>query len=40
MFGPVADPSFVDTSLDSRSVSFENPTGARAAGGREGAGMI
>ena len=30
MFG---DPSTIDTSLDSRSVTFENPTGARGAGG-------
>jgi hypothetical protein len=27
------DPSFIDASLDSRAVSFENPTGARGAGG-------
>jgi len=27
------DPAVVDLSLDSRSVSFENPTGARGAGG-------
>lgn len=36
------DPSRFDTSLDCRSISFENPTGARgaggmAAGGRKGA---
>jgi hypothetical protein len=36
------DPSRIDTSLDCRSISFENPTGARgaggsAAGGRKGA---
>ena len=36
------DPARIDTSLDSRSVSFENPTGARGsggtiAGGRKGA---
>ncbi|HVH07853.1 MAG TPA: glycoside hydrolase family 172 protein [Myxococcota bacterium] len=29
----VWDPAFVDASLDSRSVTFENPTGARGAGG-------
>jgi hypothetical protein len=28
------DPSWIDTSLDSRAVSFENPTGARGAGGQ------
>jgi hypothetical protein len=38
----VSDPSFIDPSFDSRSVSFENPTGARgmggqARGGRKGA---
>jgi hypothetical protein len=38
MFGPVGDPSYVDATLDSRSASFENPTGARGAGGREGGG--
>ena len=36
------DPTLIDTSLDCRSISFENPTGARgaggaAAGGRKGA---
>jgi hypothetical protein len=36
------DPSHIDTGLDSRAVTFENPTGARgaggtAAGGRKGA---
>jgi hypothetical protein len=36
------DPSAIDTSLDSRAITFENPTGARgvggtAAGGRKGA---
>src|SRR5688500_2037488 len=39
---PLGDPSLVDPGLDSRSVTFENPTGARgaggtAAGGRKGA---
>ncbi|HUO04425.1 MAG TPA: glycoside hydrolase family 172 protein [Candidatus Binataceae bacterium] len=29
------DPSFIDSNLDSRSVSFENPTGARGKGGTE-----
>ena len=37
-----ADPARIDTSLDSRTISFENPSGARgtggtAAGGRKGA---
>ena len=37
-----ADPSVIDTSLDSRAITFENPDGARgaggaAAGGRKGA---
>ena len=27
------EPSFIDTRLDSRAISFENPTGARGAGG-------
>jgi len=27
------DPSFIDPRLDSRAISFENPTGARGAGG-------
>jgi hypothetical protein len=34
----VIDPSYVDPSVDSRSLSFENPTGARGAGGRTGGG--
>jgi D-arabinan exo alpha-(1,3)/(1,5)-arabinofuranosidase (non-reducing end) len=34
----VDDPSFVDPRIDSRSVSFENPTGARGRGGRAGGG--
>jgi hypothetical protein len=38
------DPSKIDLSLDSRAVTFENPTGARGAGGtafggRKGAPM-
>jgi len=38
----VLDPSYVDPALDSRSASFENPTGGRgmggmAHGGRKGA---
>ncbi len=43
-FGSVAtgssfsDPSIVDTRLDSRAVTFENPTGARGAGGTAGRG--
>ena len=32
------DPSIVDTGLDSRAVTFENPTGARGAGGTAGRG--
>jgi hypothetical protein len=34
----VDDPSFVDPRIDSRSASFENPTGARGSGGRAGDG--
>jgi hypothetical protein len=30
---PVWDPCHIDASLDSRAASFENPTGARGAGG-------
>ena len=30
---PVWNPAVIDTSLDSRAVTFENPTGARGAGG-------
>jgi len=29
----IADPSFVDPSLDSRAITFENPSGGRGAGG-------
>lgn len=36
--GNVLDPSYIDTRLDSRSISFENPTGARASGGEIGHG--
>src|SRR5262245_65616042 len=32
MFG-LPDPSRIDLSLDARAVTFENPTGARGAGG-------
>ncbi len=32
------DPSRIDTNLDSRSISFENPTGARSAGGTAAGG--
>src|SRR5436190_19709082 len=32
------DPSTVDTALDSRAVSFENPEGARGAGGQAAGG--
>jgi len=35
MFG---DPSAIDLSLDSRAITFENPTGARGAGGQTAAG--
>jgi hypothetical protein len=28
------DPSYIDLSLDSRALSFENPTGRRGAGGK------
>ena len=38
MTARVDDPSFVDPRVDSRSVSFENPTGARGSGGRAGGG--
>jgi hypothetical protein len=33
-----SDPSFIDPRFDSRSVSFENPTGARGAGGKKALG--
>jgi hypothetical protein len=33
LYGAVLNPAFVDPSLDSRAVTFENPTGARGAGG-------
>lgn len=33
MFDPAGNPAVIDQSLDSRSASFENPTGARGAGG-------
>ncbi len=36
--GDVMDPTYIDPRLDSRSVSFENPTGARSGGGRTGRG--
>lgn len=36
--GDVLDPTYIDARLDSRSISFENPTGARGAGGRTGRG--
>src|SRR5262245_35027535 len=32
------DPSSIDPSLDSRAATFENPTGARGAGGRVAGG--
>jgi hypothetical protein len=31
---PVWDPSLIDVRLDSRSINFENPTGARGGGGK------
>ena len=34
----IADPSYIDTTLDSRSISFENPSGARGSGGTTGGG--
>src|SRR5262245_18534484 len=33
MIDPVWNPAFVDARLDSRAATFENPTGARGAGG-------
>jgi hypothetical protein len=30
---PAVDPSVIDATLDSRAITFENPTGARGAGG-------
>lgn len=38
MFGMFGDPSQVDTSVETRSVSFENPTGAKGSGGSEAGG--
>lgn len=35
---PVSNPAFIDPRIDSRSISFENPTGARGAGGQAGNG--
>ena len=35
---PFGDPSLIDTSLSSRAATFENPTGARGAGGSAGGG--
>src|SRR5688572_23706990 len=32
------DPALIDTGLDSRAITFENPTGARGAGGTAAAG--
>lgn len=34
LFSIYNDPSFIDLSLDSRSISFENPTGNRGSGGK------
>jgi len=36
----VSDPSFIDPGFDSRSVSFENPTGARGMGGQSRGGPL
>jgi Protein of unknown function (DUF2961) len=36
--GNVLDPTYIDTRLDSRSISFENPAGERGAGGKVGHG--
>ena len=33
MFDPSTNPAWIDTTLDSRAATFENPTGARGAGG-------
>jgi hypothetical protein len=33
VFDPVSSPAIVDPAFDSRAVTFENPTGARGAGG-------
>ena len=30
---PLTNPAFIDTSIDARAATFENPTGARGAGG-------
>jgi hypothetical protein len=38
MEGNVLDPTFVDPAIDFRSISFENPTGARGAGGKAAQG--
>jgi hypothetical protein len=35
---PLDDPARIDLALDSRSISFENPTGARGAGGTSAGG--
>jgi D-arabinan exo alpha-(1,3)/(1,5)-arabinofuranosidase (non-reducing end) len=32
--GDVLNPTYIDTRLDSRSISFENPSGARSSGGK------
>ena len=34
----IMNPSFIDSSLESRAVTFENPTGARGAGGKSAGG--
>src|SRR6478672_10466611 len=38
MIDPAWNPAVVDPSLDSRAATFENPTGARGAGGAAHAG--
>jgi hypothetical protein len=32
------DPAFIDTAIDSRSISFENPSGERGRGGTAASG--
>ena len=38
MMTNIMDPSFIDSSLESRAITFENPTGARGAGGTTASG--
>ena len=30
----IMNPAFIDPALEARAITFENPTGARGAGGR------